>query len=201
MPPLIIKPATVVNREQWLTLVAVKAEVLFKGFRLAKYRISCSWPCRNALGRKERRIGECHALESSVGGIHEIFISPLIDDPLEVAGVVCHEMAHVAAGIDAGHAGKFVKVCRHVGLTKNKPTQAMPGPDLSDRLQAVIGQVGSYPHSKMIPTVKEAKPSTSVRLKCEQCGCTVVMTLKWLIEAGHPVCGCGGQMTAKEGGE
>ena len=49
------------NREQWLTEVAVLAQRLFTGYHLAPYRVTCGWPCRNPLGRRVRTLGECHA--------------------------------------------------------------------------------------------------------------------------------------------
>jgi len=37
------------------------------------------------------------------------------------------------------------------------------------------------------------------KVTCEECGCAVRMTRKWLEEAGAPTCGCGGEMQ-QEGG-
>jgi hypothetical protein len=53
------------NRESWLTELAKRVHPLYKGFAMAPYRLTCGWPCRMALGRRRRAIGECHALESS----------------------------------------------------------------------------------------------------------------------------------------
>lgn len=183
--------ATSLNREGWLTEVARSSEVLFKGFRLNPYRVTCGWPCREAMGRR-RRVGECHAARISKGNIHEIFISPLLDDPADVAGTLVHEMAHVAAGIEAGHKGQFIAVCKAVGLTKGRPTSAAPGTFLADWLQRVTEPIGTYPHQALVPTAVERpkRPSSSVRLVCV-CGCKVIISAKWLIEAGPPVCGCG----------
>lgn len=182
------------NREQWLTEVAKQSEALFKGFKLEPYRLTCGWPSRHGLGKKNRVIGECHALESSKGGTHEIFISPLIEDSLQAAGVMCHELAHVAAGVKAGHKGQFVKVCNHVGLTKGKPTHIMPGQTLSERLQKIIDKTGQYPHKALVPALRIVKSPSSFTLECAECGCKVSMTPKWLEEAGAPTCACGGSM-------
>ncbi len=182
------------NRESWLTEVTKFVHPMFHGFNMGKYRITCGWPCRNGLGRRVRRVGECHPIESSKGGFHEIFISPLMDEPVTVAGIVCHEMAHIAATIGSGHKGAYIKVCKHVGLTKNKPTQAAPGPKLEDRLRKFIGTLGAYPHQAMDPVMKtiEKKPK-SVTLTCE-CGCKISISFKWLADVGAPTCACGGQM-------
>jgi hypothetical protein len=91
------------NREAWLNELAKLAVPVFSGYQLKPYRLTCGWPSKGGMGRRSRRVGECHSLESSKGGVHEIFISPLIDESLEVGGTVLHELAHVAAGITAGH--------------------------------------------------------------------------------------------------
>lgn len=183
------------NREAWLTAVADRVSPLYAQYQLKPYRVTMGWPCRNALGTRARRVGECHGLESSKGGVHEIFISPVLADPLEVAGTVCHEMAHVAAGIDAGHKGMFIRVCNYVGLTKGKPTQAMPGMALTRQLGQIIKDLGPYPHSAMSPKGKLKKVEVKdLTLRCPKCECKVRMSIKWLDRAGPPVCGCGATM-------
>jgi hypothetical protein len=183
------------NREQWLNDLAKQVEPIFRGYKLDPYRLTCGWPCRRGLSNKQRVIGECHALESSAGGVHEIFISPTLDKPLEVAGVVCHEIAHVAAGIKAAHKGRFIQVCKHIGLTKNKPTSAAPGTELEERLQKILDRQGEYPHKALIPMAKVIiKPKSQFTLVCRECGCKVSISAKWLDEVGAPTCGCNGLM-------
>lgn len=181
-----------INREAWLTELAKLVEPCFAGIALKPYRLTCGWPCRNALGARQRRVGECHSAVTSKGGYHELFVSPLIEDPLEVAGVVAHEMAHVAAGVPAGHGRGFVKVCRHIGLTEGKPTTAMPGSDLKKKLKAMLRGLGPYPHSAIVPVVKpKLTKKTDVSLVCPECACKVRMSIKNLDRCGAPRCGCG----------
>lgn len=187
------------NREGWLTEVAKRLEAAFKGFRISPYRITCGWPSQQALSRTRRRVGECHSLKSSKAGVFELFISPTLDDPLEVGGTVAHEMAHVVAGTEAGHGGGFIKVARHIGLTRGRPTSAMPGDILNQRIQKIVEVVGPYPHTKMVPAmhVRESK-STAVKLECPECGVRFVMSMKWFAISGMPTCGCGTQMGLRE---
>ena len=136
-------------------------------------------------------MGQCFCSSVSKTKIHEIFISPLLDQPGDVSGTLVHEMAHVAAGIPAGHGSRFVKVCRHVGLTNGKPTNVMPGEALADRLAKLTESLGIYPHSAIVPRVKEVvvKPPP-LRLECV-CGCKVSMTAKDAETFLLPICGCG----------
>jgi hypothetical protein len=159
-------------REEWLTQLSQMVLPVFKSWNMAPFRVTCGWPCKG-----------------------EIFISPALDDPLDVAGTVCHEMAHVAAGIKAGHGQGYRKVCRSVDLTKGSPTNASPGPVLTDRLHRIVESLGDYPHMALVPVVKLVKrPKTAVTLACLNCGCRVRIALKWLDQAGPPMCGCGGSM-------
>lgn len=193
-----MKVSTGFNREGWLTELAKQVEPIFRGFTLPKYRLTCGWPCKGALASKGTRVGECHAIESSKGGLHEIFISPLVAEPLEVSGIVCHELAHVAAGIKAKHGKGFVRVCRHVGLIKGPPTSVMPGQRLNDRLKGIIDKLGLYPHSVLSPvTIKKEVKVSSVKLVCV-CGCWVRMPPKMLEEIGPPVCACGSEFGPEE---
>jgi hypothetical protein len=132
--------------------------------------------------------------------VYEIFISPLLDDSLEVAGTVCHELAHIAAGIEARHGPLYKAVCHHVGLTQNKPTQAKPGKHLNEKLAKIIDSLGKYPHQAMAPKLKmvERKPKT-LRVECVKCSCPATLQLKWLEISGLPTCGCGGLMQSVEG--
>lgn len=213
MPPRRIKPSVIpastpnarslLYREEWLTEVA-KAVVqpLFSASTTLKpYKVTCGWPCRRGLATKQRVVGECHHIPGEKDGNCEIFISPLLANPLEVAGVLTHEVTHVAAGHLAKHGPKFVKLCKYVGLTKNKPTSAMPGELLEEKLQKELERFGPYPHAAIILTIQPKKPSSQVRLDCPTCGCNLRMTTSWLERSGHPVCGCGGLMEVHEDDE
>ncbi len=182
------------NREQWLTDVARQVQPLFRGYKLSGYRITCGWPIKRPLGTKNRSIGECHSNKSSKDGTFEIFISPLLDEPLKVSGVIVHEMAHVAAGVEAQHAGPFKVVCRLVGL-EGKPTQAMPGEALNEKLMKILEKQGEYPHKAIVGVAKKvSKGKSSFSLACKDCGCKVTISSKWISEVGPPTCACGGEM-------
>jgi hypothetical protein len=185
------------NREAWLTDMAeAMREFAFKGFELKPFNVSCGFPSRMGLGIKRRVIGECHAMESSNGESHEIFISPLLITGMEAAGTLAHEIAHVAAGVEAQHGAGFVKVCKYVGLTSGKPTSAHPGEKLNAKIAEQIKKMGEYPHRSFSPRMvkKSPKKSNLIRLECP-CGCNFRMTKSWLVNAGVPTCGCGEEMT------
>lgn len=185
------------NREQWLTELSEQVSPMFKDFKLKPFKLTMGWPISRGRPGKRQVLGECHALESSPANLNEIFISPVLDKPLQVAGVVCHEIAHVAAGIDAQHGSGFVKVCKHVGLTAGKPTSVMPGEKLNESLQRIVDKLGVYPHKAMVLATVAAKPSTGVTLLCE-CGFRCQTSKKWYEGVGAPTCACGLKLTVKE---
>lgn len=192
------------NREQWLTEMARRIEPLFDGFKIGEYRVTCGWPHKFAIASKHLRVGECHYPRKRSGddtveaGVHEIFISPLRDDSLEVAGILTHELTHVVAGFGAGHGKDFTKIGKHVGLTHGKPTSLMPGEALNDRLRGYVETMGGYPHKAIVPTLRrKEKNYKEVPLVCGNCSCVVRMSRKWLEEAGLPTCCCGTEFIEK----
>lgn len=184
----------VLNREGWLTLVAAcLEESIFADFVLAPYRLACGWPSRDAASKHGRCLGECHALQASQSGVHEIFISPTLAERLEVAGVVCHELAHVVAGVAAQHGTDYLRVCRHIGLTRGEARSIMPGIALNRQLKKIVSGLPSYPHRPLSPCRrKPARSSGNVRLLCGLCGCRIYTSRHWLRRVGLPRCGCGG---------
>jgi hypothetical protein len=191
------------NRESWLTAVAEQLAPLFPcGLKGKKYRVTCGWPSVGGLGAKARRVGECHSHESSKGKVHEIFISPFLDDPVDVAGTLAHELAHVAAGIKAAHGKEFVRVCKAVGLTDGRPKNVGPGPLLVEQIKGIIKPLPEYPHKSLAPVRAAKKAGGSVGLVCtaQGCGCKVQIGASWLDKIPSlPTCGCGSPFARKDG--
>lgn len=182
------------NREAWLNELCSSMLPIFSKFEVSKklIKVTCGWPSSGGLSRRQT-IGQCFSSEVSTGGVFELFISPVLDAPLHVAGVLAHEVAHVAAGTKAGHGKWFKTVCKSVGLTNGKATSVLPGDRLNEKLSKLIEKLGDYPHRKIDPSKssikKEKKPSSRTTLECE-CGCKIQISNKWL-ENGRPTCVCG----------
>lgn len=120
-----------------------------------------------------------------------MFISPLLAEPIQVADTLVHEMTHVAAGIKAAHGEGFLRVARHVGLTRGRPTSASMGDALKAKVQTLMADMPAYPHSAMNPVTKQVKRDPSVTtLECA-CGCRITMSVRMLDEHGPPRCACG----------
>lgn len=130
------------NREQWLTHVAVLLRPWFSrhGFEIPlRVRLGVG-----ALGPSTRTLGVCYPQVDRAGFRH-VTISPFIDDPLLVAAVLAHELIHAGLPPDEGHGPRFRAVARQVGF-EGRLTEVQPGPALRAEIAAVIGRVGPYPH-------------------------------------------------------
>lgn len=176
------------NREQWLTEVAKALEPIFAehDYSLPPYRVSCSWPARSALSAKNRRIGECWSPDASADATTEMIISMGIDDHIEVTATLVHEMVHAAVGVEHGHKAPFKRCATAVGLI-GKMTATTAGPELTERLNAIMVKIGPYPHARIDASTKPKQTTRLVKAQCGQCGYTVRVTRSW-IEIAIPIC-------------
>ena len=130
------------NREQWLTHVAVLLRPWFSGhgFEIPlRVRVGVG-----ALAPSARTLGVCYPHVDRAGFRH-VTISPFIDDPILVAAVLAHELIHAGLAPDEGHGPQFRAIARRLGF-EGRLTQATPGPALRAELCAVLRQAGPYPH-------------------------------------------------------
>ncbi len=181
------------NREEWLTQAAtyIIGEL---GLAVRDFSVSVGWPSKLGLSRVRRRVGECWDGETSTDGVAQVYISPVLDDPV---GTVAHELLHVEKP-GAKHGPAFARRAKALGF-EGKPTSTEPGPELMARLNAAVKELGAYPHARLSPNDKESKQST--RLKKAECpthGYVVRVTRKWLDDMGPPLCPCGETMEHEE---
>jgi hypothetical protein len=121
----------------------------------------------------------------------EIFISPLLSDPIRVLAALIHQLGFACVG--KAEKAKMKAYIQAVGLV-GKPNEAGAGPELVEFLEKNMERFGPYPHSRICPDriKKEQKASAGRFLKaeCRGCGYTIRSTAKWL-QRGLPVCVCG----------
>lgn len=180
------------NREAWLDAAVAKLRPVFlgHGYEIPDLRVSVGWPSSGGLATKKKTIGQCWFGTMAADGKPQLFISPLLDSVVEPQGVLAtlvHEVCHVAAGVDAKHGPRFVKVMKKLGL-EGKPTATTAGADMIVRFEAMLIELGPFPHSKIVP-VKLPKTQTTRMLKCScpTCDYTVRLAKKWL-DVGEPIC-------------
>ena len=194
--PLPETPTNVLNREAWLQAATEAVRPLFRvaGYEIPPVAVSVGWPSRGATSKTKRVLGQCYFGSMTEDGKPQLFISPLIDDPIApegVLGILVHELCHVVAGVDAKHGPQFVKVMKKVFL-EGKPTSTVPSADLIERFKQMMEKLGPFPHSKIVLSDAEKKKQTTRMKKCmcRDCEYVVRTVQKWLDLHGPPICPC-----------
>ena len=194
------------TRESWLRAATILLRPYFEssGYPLPdNLRFAIAFP---STGRRGARIGECWHSSTSEDGNFEIIIRADIADPVEVLGVLVHELIHVVLPIDAGHGKLYRDAALKLGL-EGKMRHAMPGQLLRARLAEIAETLGPLPHARLNidrgrdnrgPADRPKKQRARL-LKAEcsghGCGYTLRITAKWVDEVGAPVCPRHGPMT------
>jgi hypothetical protein len=182
-------------REEWLQEAIIRLRTVLKGngdVEVPEVRVAAGWPSKGGTSSKRRVLGECWKPEVSEDGIGQIFLNPMLDDEVEILGVLVHELIH-AVHPEAGHKGKFIETAKAVGLVKPW-TSTSVDESLEVWLINIANELGDYPHSKMTPQVQRKVQTTRmVKVVCPSDEYTVRTTRKW-IDVGLPVCPCGETM-------
>ena len=151
-------------------------------------RVSVGWPSKRPLSWKQRAIGQCWPTIASRDHATEIFVSPYVDEPVEVAGVLVHELLHAAVGTNAKHGPAFKRACKAVGL-EGKATATTPGDELAANLAHIVDVLGPYPHGSLDASVLPKQSTRLLKAECQDCGYVVRVTAKWA-KVAAPICGC-----------
>lgn len=188
------------ERESWLVSASllIQSEV-FEGKGVpvleSKHRISCGFPIGYRGSRGNRKgvvLGQAFDPSISADGTYEVFINPILDQPLDVLGVLVHELIHVHAGIKCGHRGEFARVARLVGL-EGALTATVPGEALKGQLEAIAGLLGPYPHAAVDPHARKKQGTRLLKLECRVCHWVARVSAKQAarlpLNAGCPCCG------------
>lgn len=209
--------ANTITREQWLESAVDKLRPIFrqvqirdgkaefkpgytKGIELPRVRVSVGWPSRGGLKNTGKVIGQCWASQVAADGVHQIFVSPTLggdtlQERVDLVGVLAHELIHAWDDCKSGHKGAFSRVARALGL-EGRMTATTVGPELRERIVAILDELGPYPHSRLNvsdPSVKR-QSTRMLKVQCPNDGYTLRTTAKWLDSLGTPVCPCGTKM-------
>ena len=201
------------TRELWLQQMAGHLSIRFLmcgwSFGDKKYSVSCGLPSEAAFSRKMRAVGECWYPEVSTGGIHEIFISPTIDDPIEASSILAHELVHVVVGKECGHRRKFKECAKSIGLI-GRMTDTELGYQLQKYIQEGIKSLnlGRYPHWRMVHTKTRKQGVRTIKIECTNIECEFFIKYnrgynlrasRLVLDEGLPPCGvCRGVMKVHE---
>jgi hypothetical protein len=163
-------------REAWLeSAVSFLSDHLeTHGLPRVTVRVSCGWPSRGGTARQHTVIGQCFPPQICADGCPQIFISPRLEDSVEVLGTLLHELIHASVGCEHGHGKRFSQAARTLGL-EGRPTATTVGADLVPFLQGFVGRVGLYPHAAI---TLQATPQPGSRLRLYECRCTPAVKVR-----------------------
>lgn len=168
------------ERESWLAAAAVMlqhevfpvAGIDAASWEQRKYRVSCGFPIGYRGSRTGKvALGQAFDPSISADGTMEVFINPILDNPVDVIAVLAHELIHVEAGIACGHRGRFASIARSIGLV-GPMTATIPGDELRGKLQRIVTDLGVYPHAKVDPNARKKQGTRLLKLQCSDCGWT-----------------------------
>lgn len=89
----------------------------------------------------------CHAKCMNVDGINDIYISPLIYEPVEVLGILVHELVHAVDDCQSGHGETFKKITKALKCGDNLSVSLSEFRETVERHRAIADKLGRYPRS------------------------------------------------------
>ena len=182
------------TREDWLNNAVIELRPIFKsiGYPLPDLiRVTCGFPSRHARSLN-KATGEHWSAKASDDNTHEVCISPVLDEPLQVFGVLVHELAHCATDGD-GHKGRFPACVKKLWL-EGKPTATVVGQKFTENFTGLVDGMGAYPHARLnVHANKKTQSTRMLKAVCE-CGFTIRLSAKWA-GFGLPTCHCGALFT------
>jgi hypothetical protein len=180
------------SRESWLRAGAEELRPDFEKLKLSlpeKMRFSIAF---TSTGKRGHVAGECWHPEFSGDQHYEVIIRIDKDDPVEILGILVHELIHSLLLPTDKHGKKFKLIARRIGL-EGGMRHTRPTPLLIQRLQAIAANLGPLPHAKLnysrASDVPKKQQTRHLKAECGATGCGYLIQLsaKWA-KAALPVC-------------
>ena len=173
------------TRESWLqaAVTALRAMFAANNFVVPNCQVSCGF---TSTGVRSGHIGQCWSKKSAANEINQIFISPTLSSAFEVIDTLTHELVHAVDDCQHKHGKEFKKIALKMGL-QGPMRSAGAGPELKAKLNALLEQLGPYPHGHLKVSMQKAPRVNRPRARCAQCGYQVPM-LKKFLSYGPPLC-------------
>lgn len=181
------------TREAWLNAAVdkLRSEIFGEKYTVPGVRVSVGWP--GGRGPKANTIGQCWPGEAASDSVGQIFISPVLIDPVNVLETLVHEMIHAInhANGETGHRGPFKRIAEPIGL-EGKMTATHAGEELAEKLATIGNELGKYPHAAINLADKPKVQKTYMRkVVClSEPDYFIRMTEGKIEEYGTPICPC-----------
>jgi len=180
------------NREDWLMDAVSELRPLFSHYGESlplAIKVSAGIP---STAKRSGAIGECWADTTSSDGSFNIFISPTLENPVQIFETLVHELCHATAGA-MNHGVNFQRVAdaMHLipcgaGSAHYKATKG--NLKFMDVYGSIIAALGEYPHGALTMTTRKKQGTRMMLALCPSCGFKVRLTQHWA-DKGLPTCG------------
>lgn len=173
-------------RQQWFEQVvdALREERFGPaGYTIpANIRVSVGFPKGSDLCKI---VGQCWSPTASSDAHAELFISPVLLDPIDIIGTMGHEAGHATVGTGYGHRGPFKKCMLAIGLLP--PMRSTPpSEDFKEWVADLVSRIGPYPAGNL--TIGKKQSTRMLRCQCATCGYLARVTKQWITTSGPPIC-------------
>lgn len=190
-------PVIYPTREDWLTAAVSELKPFFQlnGVSISdKIRVSCALPS-NAKRTNFKSVGECFPNTNSADAHFEIFISPVLADPIKVFETLIAMLCHTANGA-LNHGKPYQKIADAMLLLPNGTQSARyksvtHGDAFVQAYKQIIDSLGVYAHAELSASVGKKQSTRMLKCVCPSCGYTVRLTAKWAFKQGNlnlPLC-------------
>lgn len=195
-------PESIDTREGWLDDAVMRLRPAFtrSGVPLPDaVKVSVGFPSKHSTGARLVALGECWDARASADGVAQVFISPLLDNPVKVLAVLVHELVHAAVGCEHGHKAPFKRGAVAMGL-EGKMTGTTAGAALTVTLTAMAEALGQFPHAKLTPGAADKKQTTRmIKMTCNICKYLCRASRRTIAAMGTAICpSCHHPMTTDE---
>jgi len=169
------------TREEWLESAASLVSAIFpEQTKLPPLKLSVGWPKGS-----RKAIGQCwHPQHSKDAETVAVFVSPVVEEPLQVLVTLAHELCHAVTGV-SGHGKAFQHMAGRIGLLP--PWTATPASEgLLEVLRPMLDVLGPYPHVQLSMAQRKKQ---ATRYKLWQCACGVKVRRAGTLNATCNDCG------------
>lgn len=105
------------------------------GFTVYGYRVKT----------KRLILGTCSSRKMDKDGINQIFITPVLDEPMTVLVTLAHELVHAIDDCQHGHGPVFQKISKDLKLTDCRAVNLFDFRETVREYQLMLDQLGRYP--------------------------------------------------------
>lgn len=169
-------------REEWLQAAITRLRPMFDKAGASVPDLGRAAIGFTSRGGKGTCVGECWCSTASADGHFEIFIRPDKADPVEVLGILCHELVHSAVPIGSGHGPIFKALALKIGL-EGKMRHALPGMHLTEILKDLAADLGPLPHASLDIAFREQGKRKKQKTNMLKASCPGVV-----VDGKHEAC-------------